>query len=91
MMPEFIMIGSMSIPAIFPGFASSSLATDGRSLKPTTSVRSVIAFGIPVLDGHGIGLVGRADLVGVRADRHLHRVVVAVVAALDLDDQRHGR
>src|ERR1022692_3270562 len=80
MMPEFIMIGSMSIPAIFPGFASSSLATAGRSLKPTTSVRSVITFGIP-------GLAGRADLVGVRADRHLHRVVVTVVAALDLDDR----
>src|ERR1700691_2285840 len=34
-----------------------------------------------------MGLVGRADLVGVRADRYLHRVMVTVVAALDLDDR----
>jgi hypothetical protein len=32
-------------------------------------------------------LVRGPDLVGLGADRHLHRVVVAVIAALDLDDQ----
>ena len=31
--------------------------------------------------------VSRADLIGVGGDRYLDRVVVAVVAALDLDDQ----
>jgi hypothetical protein len=31
-------------------------------------------------------LVGGAELVGRRVHRHLHRVVVAVVGALDLDD-----
>ena len=38
--------------------------------------------------GRGLrGLSGRAHLVGLGRDRHLHRVVMAVVAALHLDDQ----
>ena len=56
MIPAFIMIGSMIIPAIWPGYSSSSRATPSRSLKPTTRVRSVIACGIPVLDGTWAGL-----------------------------------
>ena len=32
-------------------------------------------------------MVGRADVVGLGRDRDLHRAVVTVVAALDLDDQ----
>ncbi len=32
-------------------------------------------------------MLARADLVGLGQHRHLHRVVVAVIAALDLDDQ----
>ena len=37
--------------------------------------------------GHAQRRVGRADLVGLGQHRDLHRVVVAVVAALDLDHQ----
>ena len=37
--------------------------------------------------GHAQGRVGRADLLGLGQHGDLHRVVVAVVAALDLDHQ----
>ncbi len=49
--------------------------------------RSLIAEGIPEFPGTPIGWLARADLVGLRQNRHLHRVVVAVIAALHLDDQ----
>ena len=55
MMPAFIMIGSTIMPATWPGFSSSTRFTATRSLKPTIRVRSVIAFGMPVLDGHRLG------------------------------------
>ena len=42
---------------------------------------------MPVLPATPSRGVDRPDLVGVGEDRDLHRVVVAVVAALDLDDQ----
>src|ERR1700683_3730090 len=43
MIPAFIMIGSISIPAILPGYSSSSRATPSRAVKPTTRVMAVIA------------------------------------------------
>ena len=58
MMPAFIMIGSTIMPAIWPACSSSSRGNAGRSLKPTTSVRSVIAVGIPVLAGTWCGRAG---------------------------------
>ena len=54
-MPAFIMIGSTIIPAIRPGWASSSRATLPRSLNVATSVRSVIAAGMPEEDGTWLG------------------------------------
>ena len=62
-------------------------STMARSLKPTTTTRSRMPLGMPVLPATADRPVGRSDLVRVRQHRHLHRVVVAVVAALDLDDQ----
>ena len=41
----------------------------------------------PAVAGHVVRRVGGADLLGLGQHRDLHRVVVAVVAALDLDDQ----
>jgi hypothetical protein len=49
---------SMIIPAIRPGFSSSSRATPSRSLNPTTRVRFTIACGIPVLERTWAGLCG---------------------------------
>ena len=62
-------------------------STAVRSLKPTTRVRSMMAVGMPELRGHAPRAVGRTGLVELGGHRHLHRVVVTVVAALDLDDQ----
>src|SRR5260370_512513 len=51
MIPAFIMIGSMIIPATSPGCSSSSRATLSMSLKAATRVSRMNASGIPVLDG----------------------------------------
>ena len=42
---------------------------------------------MPDVAGHAGRMVAGADLVGLRQHRHLNRVVVPVVAALDLDDE----
>ncbi len=46
-----------------------------------------MAEAIPELPGTADRMIARTYLVGVGQHRHLHRVVVAVIAALDLDDQ----
>ena len=51
MMPAFIMIGSMIMPATWPWWVSRSLATLSRSLNVAIRVRSVMALGMPVEDG----------------------------------------
>ncbi len=51
MIPAFIMIGSMIIPATSAGCSSRSRATPSRSLKLATRVRSVMARGMPVEEG----------------------------------------
>ena len=51
MIPAFIMIGSMIIPATWSGCSSSSLATLSRSLNVAIRVRSVMAWGMPVDEG----------------------------------------
>ena len=50
-MPAFIMIGSTIMPATSPWCSSSSLATLARSLNWATSVRSVMARGMPADEG----------------------------------------
>ncbi len=55
MIPAFIMIGSMSIPATWPGCSSSRRSTLARSLKVATRVSFMIASGMPELDGAWAG------------------------------------
>ena len=86
-MPAFIITGSTIMPATRPGFSSSTRATAAASLKPTTATRSTIALGDAGVARDRDRPVRRAGLVGLGEDRDLHRVVVAVVAALDLDDE----
>ena len=87
MMPAFIITGSRIIAATWPRCSASARATAPVSLNGTTITRSRIAAGMPELPGTADRVVARADLVGLGQHRHLHRVVVAVIAALDLDDQ----
>ena len=42
---------------------------------------------MPELPGTRVRVITRSDFVGLGQHRDLHRVVVAVIAALDLDDQ----
>ena len=56
MIPAFIMIGSMIMPAIWSWCSSSSLATLSRSLNVAIRVRSVMARGMPVDEGALYGL-----------------------------------
>ena len=56
MIPAFIMIGSMIIPAISSGCSSRSLATLSMSLKLATRVSLMNGPGMPVLDGAWAGL-----------------------------------
>ena len=86
-MPAFIMIGSRIMPAIRPGWAASARSTAPRSLNGTTTTRSHDRLRDAGVAGHAVRRVGRADVLGLGQHRDLHRVVVAVVAALDLDDQ----
>src|SRR3974390_1630558 len=87
MIPAFIMIGSMSMPATWSLCSSRSRSTLPRSLNVAIRVRSVMALGMPVELGTLFGLSARPAVAGGRHDRHLDRVVMAVVATLDLDDQ----
>lgn len=50
-MPAFIMTGSTIMPATWSLCSSSSLSTLSRSLNVATSVRPVIAAGMPLLLG----------------------------------------
>src|SRR5438132_1609726 len=52
MMPAFIMTGSTIMPAIWPSCSAKMRSATSRSLKGTMRVRSVIAFGMPVLARH---------------------------------------
>ena len=56
MIPAFIMTGSTIMPATWSLCSSRSLATLPRSLKVATSVRPVIAAGMPLLLGTCAGL-----------------------------------
>ncbi len=86
-MPAFIMIGSTIMPATSPGWASSARRTAATSLNGTIVVRPVIASGMPPLSVIADRRVRGADvLVDLGQHRDHHRVVVAVVAALDLED-----
>ena len=51
----------------------------------------MIASGIPELAGTFVGRFAGPTSLGVGRDRYLHRVVVPVVAALDLDDEVPAR
>ena len=55
MMPAFIMIGSMIIPAISPGCSSKARATASRSLNGTMIVSAMMASGTPELAGTFVG------------------------------------
>ena len=85
-MPAFIIIGSTIIPAISPSYRSSTFSSAPRLLNGTMTQRSVMAFG-QAAGGRDAGrLLDRADHVEVDEGADHHRVVVPVVAALDLDD-----
>ena len=87
MIPAFIMTGSMIMPATWSLCSSRRRATLPRSLNAAISVRSVMALGMPVEAGALLGLSSGPACSGCRGDGDLHRVVMTVVAALDLDDQ----
>ena len=86
MTPMFIITGSMIMPAISPGWASRIRRTASSRPNGTTWVEAASVVDDRDVFGNRAGPVGRPGVVGLRVDRHLHRVVVAVVAALDLDD-----
>ena len=67
MMPAFIMIGSMIMPATWPGYSSRRRRTLSRLLNEAIFVSANIASGMPVLAGDPIGPVGGADVLGLRA------------------------
>jgi hypothetical protein len=48
MMPAFIITGSSSIPAIWPGWSANTFSVTSRSLKGTTEVSPTISAGIPL-------------------------------------------
>ena len=87
MMPAFIMIGSMIIPATWPGCSSSSALDAGQVVEGGDQGQLDDRLG-DARAGRGLCWpVRRADLVSLGGHRHLDRVVVAVIAALHLDDQ----
>ena len=90
-MPAFIMIGSMIIPAISPGCSSKARATASRSLNGTMIVERHDGVGDARAGGDVRRPARRSDVAGVGRDRDLDRVVVPVVAALDLQDQIAAR
>ena len=82
----FIITGSTIMPAISPGWSSSTRRTASSRPNGTTWVSAATSAGDGAVLADGARLVGRAGGVDVGVHRDLHRVVVAVVAALDLDD-----
>ncbi len=86
-MPAFIIRGSMIMPATRPSCSTSARSRMARSLKGTTTARSTMACGMPLSGRDRSRPVARTELVDVAVHGDHDRVVVAVVAALDLDDQ----
>ena len=80
----FSITGSTMKQATSPPASTRSSASG--SLYGMTIVSARTALVMPAVPGTAIGRVGRAGLVERRLHRDHHLVVVAVVAALDLDD-----
>ena len=81
----FIIAGSTIRPATWPSSSLSARSSASASLNGTTRVWSAWPRVAGAVGDAGRPLA-RRHLVGGRLDRDHHRVVVAVVGALDLDD-----
>ena len=69
----------------------STRSSAAGSLYGMTIVSASTARVMPAVAGTATRRVGRPGLVERRLHRDHHLVVVAVIAALDLDDLRRGR
>ena len=78
--------GSMRIAAISPRWRSRIASSASASLYGATTVSSDRLRGRPAEAGTVVGRIGRAHQLARRLDADEHVVVVAVVAALELED-----
>ena len=82
----FIITGSMIRQAISLARSASRRSRAGASLKGTTSVSLAMSAGMPSDIGVAAGCSRSPIASAFGHDREHHRVVVAVVRALDLHD-----
>ena len=87
MMPAFIITGSTIMAATCPRCSASARATALDIVERHHDHQIPYRRGDSGVSGYRRWMIARTDLVGLGQHRHLHRVVVAVIAALDLDDQ----